>query len=163
MVSTYMRYSFGVVDLLMRLCECPDVVVRLKLGTSDAVIKIRGRRVSTRRQDIEILILAQGGHAVKFQHPTASTKPSTQLRPHSNSRMSASLIARERSPIAVLLNPETDVPLAERDIRVEDWMNDKIQTVADLADFSSLLASVETQKQQLEYQVSSIGNGLNLC
>lgn len=57
----------------------------------------------------------------------------------------------------MLLNPKSDIPLGERDIRVEDYLNDKIQTAADLGDISSLLASVELQKKQLEAQV------LGLC
>jgi len=56
----------------------------------------------------------------------------------------------------VLLNPQMDIPLGERDIRVEDYLNDKIQTAADLGDISSLLASVELQKTQLESQVQSV-------
>lgn len=71
--------------------------------------------------------------------------------------MATSSISREKSPIAVLLNPKSDIPLGERDIRVEDYLNDKIQTAADLGDISSLLASVELQKKQLEAQV------LGLC
>lgn len=56
----------------------------------------------------------------------------------------------------MLLNPQMDIPLGERDIRVEDYLNDKIQTAADLGDISSLLASVELQKTQLESQVQSV-------
>lgn len=67
--------------------------------------------------------------------------------------MATSLISREKSPVAVLLNPQKDIPLGERDIRVEDYLNDKIQTAADLGDISSLLANVELQKKQLETQV----------
>jgi RAD50-interacting protein 1 len=63
-------------------------------------------------------------------------------------------IARDRSPLAVLLDPKIDIPLGERDIRVEDYLNDKIQTTTDLDSLESLIANVEAQKQQLEYQVS---------
>jgi hypothetical protein len=70
--------------------------------------------------------------------------------------MATSLISREKSPVAVLLNPQKDIPLGERDIRVEDYLNDKIQTAADLGDISSLLASVELQKKQLETQVLNL-------
>lgn len=65
-------------------------------------------------------------------------------------------LSRKKSPVAVLLNPQMDIPLGERDIRVEDYLNDKIQTAADLGDISSLLASVELQKTQLESQVQSV-------
>jgi len=58
-----------------------------------------------------------------------------------------------RSPLAILLDPKTDIPLGERDIRVEDYLNDKIQTATDFESLNSLVASVEAQKQQLEDQV----------
>jgi hypothetical protein len=68
--------------------------------------------------------------------------------------MEAPSIARDRSPLAVLLDPKTDIPLGERDIRVEDYLNDKIQTTTDLDSLGNLIANVEAQKQQLEDQVS---------
>ncbi|KAE8445591.1 hypothetical protein EG329_013224 [Mollisiaceae sp. DMI_Dod_QoI] len=67
--------------------------------------------------------------------------------------MAGRSISRERSPVAILLDPARDIPLGERDIRVEDFLNDKIQTIFDLDDLESLVASVETQKQQLEEQL----------
>lgn len=67
--------------------------------------------------------------------------------------MAAKSIDRERSPVAILLDPARDIPLGERDIRVEDFLNDKIQTTSDLGDLDSLIASVERQKEQLEEQV----------
>jgi len=65
------------------------------------------------------------------------------------------VVSRERSPLAVLLDPKTDIPLGERDIRVEDWLNDKMQSGADLdsQNLDSLLENVETQKKLLEEQV----------
>jgi hypothetical protein len=69
--------------------------------------------------------------------------------------MACTSIIRDRSPLAVLLDPNTDIPLGERDIRVEDYLNDKIQTATDLESLESLIASVEAQKQQLEDQVSN--------
>lgn len=68
--------------------------------------------------------------------------------------MATPSIARDRSPLAVLLDPKTDIPLGERDIRVEDYLNDKIQTATDLDSLESLIANVEAQKRQLENQVS---------
>jgi hypothetical protein len=62
-------------------------------------------------------------------------------------------MARESSPLAILLDPKTDIPLGERDIRLEDYLNDKIQTSTDFESLESLLANVEAQKQQLEEQV----------
>jgi hypothetical protein len=59
------------------------------------------------------------------------------------------------SPVAVLLDPRTDIPIGERDIRLEDYLNDKVQARADLNNLSTLLENVEVQKQQLEEQVSS--------
>lgn len=64
-------------------------------------------------------------------------------------------MSRERSPLAVLVDPKTDIPIGERDIRLEDYLNDKIQTTADFSSLSSLLANVDLQKKQLEAQVSS--------
>lgn len=74
--------------------------------------------------------------------------------------MAGRSISRERSPVAILLDPARDIPLGERDIRVEDFLNDKIQTIFDLEDLESLIASVETQKQQLEEQVRIPSNHL---
>jgi hypothetical protein len=72
--------------------------------------------------------------------------------------MASTSIGRNRSPLAVLLDPNTDIPLGERDIRVEDYLNDKIQTNTDLESLKSLVASVEAQKEQLEDRyVSSKG------
>ena len=61
----------------------------------------------------------------------------------------------DRSPLASLLDPKTDSPLGERDIRVEDYLNDKIQTATDFESLDRLIASVEAQKLQLEDQVGS--------
>lgn len=41
----------------------------------------------------------------------------------------------------------------ERDIRVEDYLCDKLQTTADFANLDTLLASIETQHTQLQEQV----------
>ncbi|KAF7943217.1 hypothetical protein EAE96_011152 [Botrytis aclada] len=62
-------------------------------------------------------------------------------------------IEQERSPRAYLCNPVDDIPVGERNIRVEDWLNDKIQTTADMTDLSSLLENVEAKKRQLEDQL----------
>ncbi|KAE9369554.1 RINT-1 family protein [Stipitochalara longipes BDJ] len=63
-------------------------------------------------------------------------------------------MARDRSPLAILLDPKTDIPLGERDIRLEDYLNDKIQTATDFESLESLLANVEAQKKQLEEQLA---------
>ena len=47
----------------------------------------------------------------------------------------------------------SDVSLGEEDTRLEDYLNDKIQTRADLASLASLMENVELQKKQLEDQV----------
>lgn len=57
------------------------------------------------------------------------------------------------TPLAVTLNPRTDMSSGERDVRLEDYLNDKIQTSMDFGGLSSLLASVELQSKQLEDQV----------
>lgn len=68
----------------------------------------------------------------------------------------SSMPPRQRgvSPLAVLSNPARDIPAGERDLRVEDYINDKIQTTADLKDLDSLIAKVEEQKKVLQLQVS---------
>ncbi|ATZ47313.1 hypothetical protein BCIN_02g06050 [Botrytis cinerea B05.10] len=62
-------------------------------------------------------------------------------------------IEQERSPRAYLCNPVDDIPVGERNIRVEDWLNDKVQTTADMTDLSSLLENVEAKQRQLEEQL----------
>ena len=50
-----------------------------------------------------------------------------------------------------------DEPLSaseERDIRVEDYLNDKLQTVSDLANIDALLDGVKAQQALLRKQVS---------
>jgi len=61
-------------------------------------------------------------------------------------------ISRERSPIAVLEN-RGSIAAGERDIRLDDYLNDKLQTPADFSNLDSLLASVEIQRVQLQDQV----------
>lgn len=41
------------------------------------------------------------------------------------------------------------------DIRVQDYLNDKFQTLADLNTLDNLLESVQTQQNQLRAQVTS--------
>lgn len=50
-------------------------------------------------------------------------------------------------------DPKADAELEEVDTRLEDYLNDKIQTRADLASLASLMENVELQKKQLEDQV----------
>jgi RAD50-interacting protein 1 len=61
-------------------------------------------------------------------------------------------ISRERSPIAVLADRDS-IESGERDIRLDDYLNDKLQTIADFESLDSLIASVETQRIQLQDQV----------
>jgi len=67
------------------------------------------------------------------------------------------LISRERGPVAVLADRRS-IDVGERDIRVDDYIDDKLQTASDFASLDSLIASVETQRIQLQDQVG----GLNL-
>jgi hypothetical protein len=69
--------------------------------------------------------------------------------------MYSAAIPRLDSPVAVLQDPR-DIPVGERDIRVEDYLNDKIQTAADLKDLEALIAKVEEQKRILQTQVGCI-------
>lgn len=66
------------------------------------------------------------------------------------------MATRGQSANALVLSPSADVPLGEADIRLEDYLNDKLQTVADLGSLPSLIASVEVQKRQLEEQVHTL-------
>ena len=61
-------------------------------------------------------------------------------------------ISRDHSPIAVLADRKA-IDVGERDIRVDDYLDDKLQTDADFADLDSLIASVEIQCNQLQDQV----------
>lgn len=45
---------------------------------------------------------------------------------------------------------------SDRDVRVEDYLNDKIQTIADLASIDTLLADAKKQQSLLEQQASQI-------
>lgn len=78
-----------------------------------------------------------------------------QQRERSGNSMPSSSISRDKSPLAVLLDPADSIPLGENDIRLEDYINDKIQTSADFGNLNSLIASVDQQKEQLERQVSN--------
>lgn len=67
--------------------------------------------------------------------------------------MPSSSEPRDKSPLAVLLNPKDNIPRGETDIRLEDYLNDKIQTGADFANLESLIANVDQQEQQLQRQL----------
>lgn len=56
--------------------------------------------------------------------------------------------------IAVRLDPGS-VSTEERDIRVDDFLNDKLQTAADLESLDSLLLNVRNQQALLKKQVRS--------
>lgn len=64
-------------------------------------------------------------------------------------------VAREHSSFTVNARSEEHVPLAERDTRLDDYLNDKLQIEPDLKNLASLIANVEIQKKQLEEQVSA--------
>jgi hypothetical protein len=64
-----------------------------------------------------------------------------------------SAIREERSPVAVLMDLKA-ISEGEEDIRMDDYLNDKLQTAADFTNLESLIASVETQRIQLQDQVS---------
>ncbi|KAH8661474.1 RINT-1 family protein [Tricladium varicosporioides] len=75
--------------------------------------------------------------------------------------MTTSLKAREMSPIAVLLDPKQDIPKGELEIRLEDYLNDKIQTAADFGNLATLIANVDKQKKQLEDQLQDARDKLD--
>lgn len=62
-------------------------------------------------------------------------------------------ICREQSRVAFRNDFKADGELEEVTARLEDYLNDKIQTRADLASLASLMENVELQKRQLEDQV----------
>lgn len=94
-----------------------------------------------------------------FQFPESSSQPlnNDQVCRMASSQIHKSipLISRERSPIAVLADRRS-IDIGERDIRVDDYLNDKLQTASDFANLDSLIASVETQRIQLQDQVGHI-------
>ncbi len=59
---------------------------------------------------------------------------------------------RQGTPIAVLRD-KRDVMSSEDDLRLDDYLNDKLQSVDDLQDLDSLIAGVEKQRSQLQGQV----------
>lgn len=67
---------------------------------------------------------------------------------------SASVARNERSPIAIVRN-SSNISEGEHDIRLDDYLNDKLQTAADFQNLYSLIANVEEQRVQLLSQVSS--------
>lgn len=73
----------------------------------------------------------------------------------SQSHKPVPLISRERSPIAVLADRRS-IDIGERDIRVDDYLNDKLQTASDFTNLDSLIANVETQRIQLQDQVGDL-------
>jgi hypothetical protein len=62
---------------------------------------------------------------------------------------------RDTSPIAILAD-KSSIDAGERDIRVDDYLNDKLQTLLDFEDLDALIASVETQRVQLQDQVGHL-------
>jgi hypothetical protein len=60
-----------------------------------------------------------------------------------------------RSPIAIISNIK-DVEAGEVDIKVDDYLNDKFQTLADYASIGNLLEQVEIQRIQLDQQVGAM-------
>lgn len=67
---------------------------------------------------------------------------------------SASVARNELSPIAVVRN-RSNISEGEHDIRLDDYLNDKLQTAADFQNLDSLIANVEEQRVQLLNQVSN--------
>lgn len=62
---------------------------------------------------------------------------------------------REESAAAVLLDSNNNVVTIERNLKLEDWLNDKFQTVADFNELDNLIVGVEKQRSQLSTQVST--------
>jgi hypothetical protein len=62
-------------------------------------------------------------------------------------------LGRESSHLASLNDPKNAIATGEQEIRLDDYLNDKIQTTLDFKNLASLIASVEDQKKLLEEQV----------
>jgi hypothetical protein len=60
---------------------------------------------------------------------------------------------RQDSNRVATINDRRQVDNDDRAIRVEDYLNDKIQVEADLLELDLLIENVETQRAQLETQV----------
>lgn len=58
-------------------------------------------------------------------------------------------------PVAVLLDPEDDIPNVEMSVRLDDYLNDKIQTRGDFENLPELLVKVEHSTKRLQEQVGS--------
>lgn len=58
-------------------------------------------------------------------------------------------------PVAVLLAPEDDIPNVEMSVRLDDYLNDKIQTRGDFDNLPELLVKVEHSTKLLQEQVRS--------
>jgi hypothetical protein len=56
------------------------------------------------------------------------------------------------TPVAVLQYPGDAIPREEKNIKLDDYLNDKIQAQADFASLPSLLLKVEGQRRDLEKQ-----------
>src|SRR6185436_9786563 len=52
-------------------------------------------------------------------------------------------------------------PLGEPDARLEDYLDDKLQSTMDLDNLDSLIASVETQRSQLQAQLDDVARELD--
>jgi hypothetical protein len=68
--------------------------------------------------------------------------------------MSTAVARNERAPITKLKN-RSNISEGEHDIRLDDYLNDKLQTTADFQNLDSLIANVEGQRVQLLNQVSN--------
>ncbi|CAG8972621.1 hypothetical protein HYALB_00005390 [Hymenoscyphus albidus] len=66
-----------------------------------------------------------------------------------------------RGPVAVLVDPEDDVPNVEMSVRLDDYLNDKIQTRADFASLPELLVKVEQQTKHLQEQLQDARSKLD--
>lgn len=56
----------------------------------------------------------------------------------------------------VLQGKERRISAEERDARVEDYLNDKLQTSADLENLETLLNNIRNQQNLLKKQVSEV-------
>ncbi|RDW63962.1 hypothetical protein BP5796_10464 [Coleophoma crateriformis] len=60
---------------------------------------------------------------------------------------------RDRIRLVSTKAANSEIPVLERDIRLEDYLNDKLQTALDFENLDSLIQNVEIQKTQLQEQL----------
>ena len=85
----------------------------------------------------------------------AHSQQGSQSYQQFNLSLAASIVCNRISAMAEVIYPTNASRVAdeERDVRVEDYLNDKLQNSTDLANIDSLLGNVKAQQVLLQQQV----------